>query len=160
MEQVKALTHGRGADYTMEAATLASAVPQTIRAARRAGTVVLTSVERGDAEVTVPQLALSVEGRAILGAQNGNVRMRHDLPRFIRMMEDGWLDPRADHHHALPARPDRRRAPRLGGQARPERRDRARTGGLVVATTTAIPAPEPQLTAEEIVAAPARCMSG
>ena len=30
MEQVKALTHGRGADYTMEAATLASAFPQTI----------------------------------------------------------------------------------------------------------------------------------
>jgi Zn-dependent alcohol dehydrogenase len=93
VEQVKALTEGRGADYTMEAATLTSAVPQTIRAARRAGTVVLTSVERGNAEVTVPQLALSVEGRAILGAQNGNVRMRHDLPRFIRMMEDGWLDP-------------------------------------------------------------------
>jgi S-(hydroxymethyl)glutathione dehydrogenase / alcohol dehydrogenase len=93
VEQVKALTQGRGADYTMEAATLTSAVPQTIRAARRAGTVVLTSVERGNAEVTVPQLALSVEGRAILGAQNGNVRMRHDLPRFIRMMEDGWLDP-------------------------------------------------------------------
>jgi S-(hydroxymethyl)glutathione dehydrogenase/alcohol dehydrogenase len=93
VEQVKALTDGRGADYTMEAATLTSAVPQTIRAARRAGTVVLTSVERGNAEVTVPQLALSVEGRAILGAQNGNVRMRHDLPRFIRMMEDGWLDP-------------------------------------------------------------------
>ncbi|HET6870804.1 MAG TPA: zinc-binding dehydrogenase [Solirubrobacteraceae bacterium] len=93
VEQVKALTEGRGADYTMEAATLTSAVPETIRAARRAGTVVLTSVERGNAEVTVPQLAMSVEGRAILGAQNGNVRMRHDLPRFIRMMEDGWLDP-------------------------------------------------------------------
>jgi S-(hydroxymethyl)glutathione dehydrogenase/alcohol dehydrogenase len=93
VEQVKALTNGRGADYTMEAATLASVFPQTIRAARRAGTVVLTSVERGGAEVTIPQLALSVEGRAILGAQNGNVRMRHDLPRFIRMMEDGWLDP-------------------------------------------------------------------
>jgi S-(hydroxymethyl)glutathione dehydrogenase/alcohol dehydrogenase len=93
VEQVKALTQGRGADYTMEAATLASVFPQTIRAARRAGTVVLTSVERGNAEVTIPQLSMSVEGRAILGAQNGNVRMRRDLPRFIRMMEDGWLDP-------------------------------------------------------------------
>jgi len=91
--QVKALTDGRGADYAMEAATLASVYPLTIRAARRAGTVVLTSVERGDAVVTVPQLAMSVEGRAILGAQNGNVRMRRDLPRFIAMMEDGWLDP-------------------------------------------------------------------
>jgi S-(hydroxymethyl)glutathione dehydrogenase / alcohol dehydrogenase len=93
VEQVKALTHGRGADYTMEAATLASVYPLTIRAARRAGTVVLTSVERGDSVVTVPQLAMSIEGRAILGAQNGNVRMRPDLPRFIAMMEDGWLDP-------------------------------------------------------------------
>jgi S-(hydroxymethyl)glutathione dehydrogenase/alcohol dehydrogenase len=91
--QIRALTGGRGADYTMEAATLASVYPLTIRAARRAGTVVLTSVERGDSVVTVPQLAMSVEGRAILGAQNGNVRMRHDLPRFIGMMEDGWLDP-------------------------------------------------------------------
>jgi S-(hydroxymethyl)glutathione dehydrogenase/alcohol dehydrogenase len=93
VEQVKALTHGRGADYTMEAATLASVYPLTIRAARRAGTVVLTSVERGDSVVTVPQLAMSIEGRAILGAQNGNVRMRRDLPRFIAMMEDGLLDP-------------------------------------------------------------------
>jgi S-(hydroxymethyl)glutathione dehydrogenase/alcohol dehydrogenase len=92
VEQVRALTGGRGADYTMEAATLASVVPLTIRSARRAGTVVLTSVERGDAEVTVPQLAISIEGRAILGAQNGKVRMRRDLPRFIAMMEDGLLD--------------------------------------------------------------------
>ena len=90
---VKALTDGRGADVTMEAATLASVYAPTIRAARRAGTVVLTSVETGLAEVTVPQLALSVEGRTIEGAQNGRVRMRSDLPRFIRMMEDGLLDP-------------------------------------------------------------------
>lgn len=93
VEAVKRLTHGRGADYTMEAATLAGVYPLTIRAARRAGTVVLTSVENGAAEVTVPQLAMSVEGRAILGAQNGNVRMRHDLPRLIGLMEDGLLDP-------------------------------------------------------------------
>ncbi len=90
---VKALTDGRGADVTMEAATLASVYAPTIRAARRAGTVVLTSVETGLSEVTVPQLALSVEGRTIEGAQNGRVRMRSDLPRFIRMMEDGLLDP-------------------------------------------------------------------
>ena len=40
------------------------------------------------------QVAIAVQSRAILSAQNGNVRMRHDLPRFIRMMEDGQLDPR------------------------------------------------------------------
>jgi S-(hydroxymethyl)glutathione dehydrogenase/alcohol dehydrogenase len=92
--QVQALTEGRGADVVLEAATLALAQTQAILMSRRAGTVVLTSVERGDAVVTVPQVAIAVQSRAILSAQNGNVRMRHDLPRFIRMMEDGRLDPR------------------------------------------------------------------
>jgi S-(hydroxymethyl)glutathione dehydrogenase/alcohol dehydrogenase len=89
--QVQALTEGRGADYVLEAATLATAQTQAILMSRRAGTVVLTSVERADATVTVPQVAISVQSRAILSAQNGNVRMRHDLPRFIRMMEDGLV---------------------------------------------------------------------
>jgi S-(hydroxymethyl)glutathione dehydrogenase/alcohol dehydrogenase len=93
--QVQRLTEGRGADYVLEAATVTEAFTQAILMSRRAGTVVLTSVEKADAQVTVPQMALSVTSRAILGAQNGNVRMRHDLPRFIRMMEDGWVDPEA-----------------------------------------------------------------
>ena len=90
---VRALTEGRGADYVLEAATLASAQTQAIMMSRRAGTVVLTSVERADATVTVSQVAIAVQSRAILSAQNGNVRMRHDLPRFIRMMEDGLITP-------------------------------------------------------------------
>jgi S-(hydroxymethyl)glutathione dehydrogenase/alcohol dehydrogenase len=89
--QVQALTEGRGADYVLEAATLATAQTQAILMSRRAGTVVLTSVERADATVTVPQVAISVQSRAIISAQNGNVRMRRDLPRFIRMLEDGLV---------------------------------------------------------------------
>ena len=91
VEAVKALTEGRGADYVLEAATLASAQTQAVLMSRRAGTVVLTSVERADATVTFPQVAIAVQSRAILSAQNGNVRMRHDLPRFIRMMEEGLV---------------------------------------------------------------------
>jgi S-(hydroxymethyl)glutathione dehydrogenase / alcohol dehydrogenase len=91
--RVQSLTEGRGADYVLEAATLATAQTQAILMSRRAGTVVLTSVERADATVTVPQVAIAVQSRAILSAQNGNVRMRHDLPRFIRMMEDGLVTP-------------------------------------------------------------------
>ncbi len=93
--QVQALTGGRGADYVLEAATVASAQPQAVLLSRRGGTVVLTSIERGDATVTFQQVPIAVHSRAILSAQNGNVRMRHDLPRFIRMMEDGWVDPEA-----------------------------------------------------------------
>jgi S-(hydroxymethyl)glutathione dehydrogenase/alcohol dehydrogenase len=89
--QVRALTEGRGADYVLEAATLASAQTEAILMSRRAGTVILSSVERGDQTVTVPQVAISVQSRAILSTQNGNVRMRHDLPRFIRMLERGQV---------------------------------------------------------------------
>lgn len=91
--QVQRLTEGRGADYVLEAATLASVQTQAILMSRRAGTVVLTSVESMNATVTVPQVAIAVQSRAILSAQNGNVRMRHDLPRFVRMMEDGRVTP-------------------------------------------------------------------
>lgn len=93
VEEVRRLTEGRGADYVLEAATLASAQTQAILMSRRAGTVVLTSVEREDAVVTIPQVPLAVQSRTIVSCQNGNVRMRYDLPRFIRMMEDGWITP-------------------------------------------------------------------
>jgi S-(hydroxymethyl)glutathione dehydrogenase / alcohol dehydrogenase len=101
--QVKRLTEGRGADYVLEAATLASAQTEAILMSRRAGTVILSSVESADATVTVSQVAIAVQSRAILSTQNGNVRMRHDLPRFIRMMEDGLITaaPIITRHYAL-----------------------------------------------------------
>jgi S-(hydroxymethyl)glutathione dehydrogenase/alcohol dehydrogenase len=91
--QVQKLTEGRGADYVLEAATVASGQRDAVMMSRRGGTVVLTSVERADQEVTLPQVTIAVQSRAILSAQNGHVRMRHHLPVYIRMMEDGLLDP-------------------------------------------------------------------
>lgn len=93
--QVQRLTEGRGADYVLEAATVAQGQRDAVMMSRRGGTVVLTSVERGDQEVSFPQVAVAVQSRAILSAQNGHVHMRHHLPIYIRMMEDGLLDPEA-----------------------------------------------------------------
>ena len=92
--RVRALTDGRGADYVLEAATLASAQTQAIMMSRRAGTTVLTSVEREDAIISVPQPIMSTQGRMVVSAQNGNCRMRRDIPRFVRMMEDGLITPK------------------------------------------------------------------
>jgi S-(hydroxymethyl)glutathione dehydrogenase/alcohol dehydrogenase len=92
IEQVRALTGGRGADYVLEAAGATRAQEQALLAARRAGTVVLTGVERLGATVTYPQMALALQGRRLLSCQNGNVRMRRDLPLFVGMLEDGRLD--------------------------------------------------------------------
>ena len=95
LEAVRRITGGRGADYVLEAATVATGQTLAVQISRRGGTVVLTSIERGEQTVTFPQVLVAANSRAILSAQNGNVRMRHDLPRFIRMMEDGWVDPEA-----------------------------------------------------------------
>jgi S-(hydroxymethyl)glutathione dehydrogenase/alcohol dehydrogenase len=100
---VQRLTEGRGADVVLEAATLTSAVRDAVLMSRRAGTVVLSSVQSGTAEVTLPQVAIAVQSRAIISTQNGNVRMRADLPRFARMIEDGLLtaDPIVTTKYAL-----------------------------------------------------------
>ena len=92
VEQVRALTEGRGADYALEAAGPTLAQEQVFRAARRAGTVVLTGVERLGATVTYSQTELALQGRRLLSCQNGNVRMRRDLPLLVGMLEDGRLD--------------------------------------------------------------------
>jgi S-(hydroxymethyl)glutathione dehydrogenase/alcohol dehydrogenase len=92
IEQVRALTGGRGADYVLEAAGATAAQEQALPTARRAGTVVLTGVERLGATVTYSQFELALQGRRLLSCQNGNVRMRRDLPLFVSMLEDGRLD--------------------------------------------------------------------
>jgi len=100
---VQALTEGRGADVVLEAATLTSAVRDAVLMSRRAGTVVLSSVQSGTAEVSLPQVAIAVQSRAIISTQNGNVRMRSDIPRFARLIEEGKLtaDPIVTTKYAL-----------------------------------------------------------
>ncbi len=101
VEQVKALTEGRGADYVLEAATLTSAQAQAITIARRAGTMVLTGVERAGRDDDRLAGRARAPGPRVLSGQNGNVRMRRDLPRFVRMLEDGWVDAEPIITHAV-----------------------------------------------------------
>ena len=92
VEQVQALTEGRGADYVLDAAGPPSAQEQAVRMARRAGTVVLTGLESLAATITVSQVELALRGRDVKSCQNGRSRMRRDIPRFVKMMEDGVVD--------------------------------------------------------------------
>jgi S-(hydroxymethyl)glutathione dehydrogenase / alcohol dehydrogenase len=93
VEAVRKLTGGRGADTVLEAATVPEAQAQAVTMSRRGGTVVVTSIATADSTVTLPQVIVAAQSRRILSAQNGNCRMRRDLPRFIRMMEDGRVTP-------------------------------------------------------------------
>lgn len=94
VQQVLDLTHGRGADYSLEAAGPPEAVVQAFHSARNAGTVVISGVRNKDDAVTLPALKLAVRGRSIHSVQNGNLRMSRDLERFIRLMEANRVDPK------------------------------------------------------------------
>ena len=99
---VKSATAGRGADVVIEAAGAPAAQRLALEISRRAGTVVYSGVDHGAAEVTLPQIPLAVQSRQLVSTQNGNVRMRRDLPRYIGLLERGLLDAAADHHLPYP----------------------------------------------------------
>jgi S-(hydroxymethyl)glutathione dehydrogenase/alcohol dehydrogenase len=89
VEQVQELTEGRGTDYTLEAAGPPGAQTQAVAITRRAGTVVLTGLETIDSMVTLSQVDFALRGKTIRSCQNGMSRMRRDIPRYVRMLEEG-----------------------------------------------------------------------
>jgi S-(hydroxymethyl)glutathione dehydrogenase/alcohol dehydrogenase len=92
VEQVRALTGGYGVTYALEAAGPALAQRQAVLMTHRGGTAVLTGCEPLGAELSLPQVPIALHGRTVVSSQNGRVRMHHDIPRFVRMLEDGRLD--------------------------------------------------------------------
>ncbi len=95
VQQVQALTEGRGADVVVEAAGPETASRQAVLMSRRAGTVVLMGVAHAGSEVVLPQLALTIHGRTIHGCQNGRITPNRDFPRWFEYLRRGELDPSA-----------------------------------------------------------------
>jgi S-(hydroxymethyl)glutathione dehydrogenase/alcohol dehydrogenase len=95
VEQVHALTGGRGVDYALEAAGPAEAMRQAFLMTRRAGTVVPTgmTVDSMTETITLPAVELGVGARKVHGCQYGGAHIRRDIPRFAAMMEAGLVDP-------------------------------------------------------------------
>jgi len=93
IEQVRALTEGRGVDFSFEAAGPPSAQLEAFHLARNAGTVILAGVKSAADEVCFPAQVLAVRGRTIKSVQNGNLRMTRDIKRFVKMIEAGLVNP-------------------------------------------------------------------
>jgi S-(hydroxymethyl)glutathione dehydrogenase/alcohol dehydrogenase len=92
VEQVKALTGGRGADYAFEVIGLPETVQQAFATARRGGTVVVVGMPRIEAQVTLPGFPLFFEEKKILGCLYGSAQVRRDFARLIGLVEAGRLD--------------------------------------------------------------------
>lgn len=92
VEQVRALTGGRGVDYAFEAVGRVELIESAIGMTRRGGTTVLVGAPRFDEKFEVPALSLIIGDRAIKGSFYGATSAARDFRRYIELIEHGRLD--------------------------------------------------------------------
>lgn len=92
IEQVRALTHGRGADYSFEVVGLPELMLQAYNATRMEGTVVLVGMPALGTSLTLPAMSAVFSGKRLLGSPVGGAQILRDFPRFIALAESGKLD--------------------------------------------------------------------
>lgn len=92
VEQVRALTSGRGADYGFEVVGLPELMTQAYALTRMEGTVTLVGMPAMGATVTLPAIPAVFSGKKLVGSPVGGSQILRDFPRFIRLAESGRLD--------------------------------------------------------------------
>lgn len=92
VEQVRALTHGRGADYTFEVVGHPELMVQAFEMARTAGTVTFVGMPAVADMLTLPAIKAVFSGKRLAGAVLGGSQILRDFPRFIGLAEAGRLD--------------------------------------------------------------------
>jgi S-(hydroxymethyl)glutathione dehydrogenase/alcohol dehydrogenase len=92
VEQVKALTSGRGVDYAFEVIGLPETMLSTYNMARRGGEVIIVGMARFDAQFSLPAFGIFYEEKTVRGSKYGSAQVRRDFPRFVHLIETGRLD--------------------------------------------------------------------
>jgi S-(hydroxymethyl)glutathione dehydrogenase/alcohol dehydrogenase len=92
VQQVQALTEGRGVDYAFEVIGRPETIQQAYAMARRGGTAVVVGMAAYDATVTLSAMELFYGSKALLGCMYGGAQVRRDFPRLVRLVETGRLD--------------------------------------------------------------------
>jgi S-(hydroxymethyl)glutathione dehydrogenase/alcohol dehydrogenase len=92
VEQIKALTGGRGVDFAFEVVGVEALQMQALEMTRRGGTTVLVGVAGRSAGLPLPTLRMVMEDRTVKGSYYGSARVTRDYPRFIGLIESGRVD--------------------------------------------------------------------
>jgi S-(hydroxymethyl)glutathione dehydrogenase/alcohol dehydrogenase len=92
VEQVRALTDGRGVDFSFEVAGLPLTIVQALDMTRRGGAATIVGQGATDATVTLPAQQLRSGGRSIHGCTFGSVQPRRDYQLFADLAEAGRID--------------------------------------------------------------------
>lgn len=91
VEQVRALTGGRGADHSFEVVGRPELMVQAFAMARVEGTVTLVGMPATDAVLSLPALGAVFSGKRLAGSAVGGAQVLRDIPRFVRLAESGLL---------------------------------------------------------------------
>jgi S-(hydroxymethyl)glutathione dehydrogenase/alcohol dehydrogenase len=92
IEQVKALTGGRGVDFAFEVVGVEALQMQALEMTRRGGTTVLVGVAGRASVLPVPTLRMVMEDRTVKGSYYGSARVTRDYARYIELIEAGRVD--------------------------------------------------------------------
>ncbi|HXY93942.1 MAG TPA: Zn-dependent alcohol dehydrogenase [Acidimicrobiia bacterium] len=92
VEEVRALTGGRGADYSFEVVGRPELIVQAFDLARVEGTVTLVGMPAAGTTFTLPAVGAVFSGKRLAGSVVGGAQILRDFPRFIQLAESGKLD--------------------------------------------------------------------
>ncbi|MDZ4826407.1 MAG: Zn-dependent alcohol dehydrogenase [Actinomycetota bacterium] len=92
VQQVQALTGGRGVDYAFEVIGLPETTLQAYNMIRKGGTAVMVGMTRAEATVTIPTFDLFFNQKTLKGSKYGSAQVRRDFQRFVDLIETGRLD--------------------------------------------------------------------
>lgn len=92
VEQVRALTQGRGADFTFEVVGIPELIVQAFDMARMEGVVTMVGMPPLGATFELPALRATFSGKRLQGAAVGGSQILRDIPRYVRMAETGQID--------------------------------------------------------------------
>ncbi|MBI4610720.1 MAG: Zn-dependent alcohol dehydrogenase [Candidatus Rokubacteria bacterium] len=91
VEQVRALTGGRGVDYAFEVIGLPATMRQAYDCLAKRGVAVVVGVTPMTTEVSVPVMSLVFEERVLTGSVYGSSRPRIDILKLIDLYRAGRL---------------------------------------------------------------------
>jgi S-(hydroxymethyl)glutathione dehydrogenase/alcohol dehydrogenase len=92
VEQVRALTEGRGTDFSFEVVGTPGTITTAYRAARRGGVVVVVGMPAADHSLTLPLAELFLDAKETRYCISGGAQVRRDIPRLVALAETGRLD--------------------------------------------------------------------
>ncbi len=91
VEQIRALTGGKGVDYAFEVIGLPETIRQAYDSLAKRGVAMVVGIPPTTAEVTVPALSLVYEERVLTGSIYGSAAPRTDIPTLIDLYRAGRL---------------------------------------------------------------------